>query len=720
MLLLAATCLAGTVTLDGTVGPSGPLTGPGYIIPATLGKTVGNNLFHSFSQFNLATGDTADFTGPANIHNVIARVTGGSPSSIDGAINCDIAGANFFLINPFGMMFGPNAQVNVSGAFTATTASYVKLADGGRFDAANPANDVLTAAPVSAFGFLSGTPGAITVSQSMLTMPDQLGFSLVGGDITIDGAVILAPGGRMNLISIKSPGELALDVTDPSATVDTSGFATLGAVTFVNAADVEVSSDGIVGPGKLVVNADSLSMDPGSVLGADNLSAQNGVGIEVDVRGVIDLNGATFSALNLESGNGSSINLNAALIQLENSAAISTGTLPNDASSTGNAGDITIKTGSLDLENSLISVQTSTPGAAGNLTITATSIRLANSSLFGTSNEGPAGNLIINTDTLQLVADAAIQTSTFSPSAAGNITITASSISMDGKDQASFTGISSEARNDSGPVTGPGGDILIHAGTMALQNGAEVLASSQTTGDAGNINIQVKDLTLNTGASIASSATSSGDAGGIALGVSGLLLIENDADLSVSSAQSDGGNIDVTGGSGSNIKLNDGLISAEAEGNGGNVTITTLGAVSLFNSQISAAAVNGDGGNITIDPSVVALNKSQITADAITGHGGNINITSDFFVESQSKITASSQFGLQGSVQVTAPYLALVGSLIPLAETPLDAASELRESCALKQHGGISTFILTGSGGAPIEPDNLQPSLESSSPHDEP
>jgi filamentous hemagglutinin family protein len=657
MLTLATVCLAGTVTLDGTVGPSGPLTGPNYNIPATLGKTVGNNLFQSFSQFNLAQGDVATFSGPGNIQNVISRVTGGSASTIDGTINCTIAGANFFLINPFGVMFGPDASVNVSGAFTATTASYVKLADGGRFDAANPANDMLTAAPVSAFGFLNSSPGAITVNQSMLTMPNQLGFSLIGGDITLDGVAggvinIEAPGGRINLVSIKSPGELTLDVTDPSATVDTSGFATLGAVTFVNGAIADVSSDaaGTVGPGKLVINADSLSMDPNSALGADNQSAENGVGIEVDVRSAIDLNGAYFSAVDVESGNGSSINMNASSITLQNSANISTLTLLNDASSTGNAGNITIKTDSLNLKNSFISVQTSTTGAAGNLTINANSISLASSSLFGLSNGGPAGNVVINTDSLQLVADGAIQNQTAGASAGGNISVTASSITMDGKGQIAFTGISVQALNNNGPATGPGGDIVIHAGTISLQNGAEVLASSQTTGDAGNINIQARDLTLDTEASIASSATSSGNAGGIALSVSGLLLIENDADLSVSSAQSDGGNIDVTGGLNSRIQLNDGLISAQAEGNGGNVTITTPGSVSLFDSQISAASVNGDGGNITLDPSVVVLDKSQISANAIVGNGGNISIVSDYFLETLSKITASSQFGLQGSV----------------------------------------------------------------------
>jgi len=712
--MLTTICFAGTVTLDGTVGPSGPLAGPSYMIPATLGKTVGNNLFQSFSQFNLAQGDSATFSGPANIHNVISRVTGGNASTIDGTINCTIAGANFFLINPFGVMFGPDAAVNVSGAFTVSTASYVKLADGGRFDAANPANDVLTAAPVSAFGFLNSTPGAITLNQTSLNMPNQLGFSLIGGDITLNGADIEAPGGRLNLISIKSSGELALDVTDPSATVDTSGFAKLGAVTFVNGSIADVSSDnaGTVGPGELVTSADSLSMDPNSALGADNLSAENGVGIEVDIRGAIDLNGAYFSALVLGSGNGSSINMSASSISLENSAAISTVT----ELGTGNAGNITIKTGSLSLKNSAISVQTSTPGAAGNLTITATGISLANSSLFGLSSGGTAGNIVINADTLQLVADGAIENQTLGPSIGGNINISASFIKMDGKGQIAFTGISVQALNVNGPATGPAGDIVIHTGTISLQNGAQVLASSQTTGDAGEINIQAKDLTLDTGASIASSASSSGNAGGIALNVSGMLLLEDGGNLSVSSDQSAGGDIDVTGDPNSQIKLIDGQISAEAEDNGGNVTITTPSTVYLFKSQISAASVDGDGGNITIDPSVVALNQSRISADAIVGNGGNISIISDFFLESQSRITASSQFGLQGSVEAPVPYLALVGSLVPLGAAPLDAASQLRESCALKLPGGISTFIVAGSGGAPLGPDDLQPSLESSGP----
>src|SRR6185369_9832959 len=111
------------VVLDGSFGTSRPLAGPNYGITSDLGRTVGNNLFHSFSQFNLAAGDTATFSGPPNIQNILSRVTGGNPSSIDGTIRTTITGANFFLINPSGVMFGPNAAIDVSGSFAVSTAN---------------------------------------------------------------------------------------------------------------------------------------------------------------------------------------------------------------------------------------------------------------------------------------------------------------------------------------------------------------------------------------------------------------------------------------------------------------------------------------------------------------------------------------------------------------------------------------------------------------------
>jgi hypothetical protein len=65
------------ISIDGRLSPAQTLVGPSYSIGANLGKQVGGNLFHSFGIFGLATGESATFSGPATVTNVIGRVTGG-------------------------------------------------------------------------------------------------------------------------------------------------------------------------------------------------------------------------------------------------------------------------------------------------------------------------------------------------------------------------------------------------------------------------------------------------------------------------------------------------------------------------------------------------------------------------------------------------------------------------------------------------------------------
>jgi haemagglutination activity domain len=84
----------GQMVLDGSLGRRGPLRGPDYVIPAEVGRIRGGNLFHSFQQFNVGTRESATFTGPASIANILSRVTGGQQSSIDGLLRSEIPGAN--------------------------------------------------------------------------------------------------------------------------------------------------------------------------------------------------------------------------------------------------------------------------------------------------------------------------------------------------------------------------------------------------------------------------------------------------------------------------------------------------------------------------------------------------------------------------------------------------------------------------------------------------
>src|SRR5262245_2968194 len=91
LLSLSAGTSEAQVVLDGKFG-SGAVAGPNFNITAQMGAVRGNNLFHSFAQFNLAAGEVASFSGPDHIRNILSRVTGGSPSSIDGTIRSEIAG----------------------------------------------------------------------------------------------------------------------------------------------------------------------------------------------------------------------------------------------------------------------------------------------------------------------------------------------------------------------------------------------------------------------------------------------------------------------------------------------------------------------------------------------------------------------------------------------------------------------------------------------------
>src|SRR6478672_9809808 len=74
----------GQLVYDGSIGHAGALAGPNYQINADRGRILGPNLYHSFSSITLAAHESATFSGPASVDNVLARVTGGTPSNIDG------------------------------------------------------------------------------------------------------------------------------------------------------------------------------------------------------------------------------------------------------------------------------------------------------------------------------------------------------------------------------------------------------------------------------------------------------------------------------------------------------------------------------------------------------------------------------------------------------------------------------------------------------------
>jgi len=183
--MAAASSTHAEVVLDGTLGFRGALDGPNYKIGAKLGQQHGGNLFHSFSDFNINIGESATFSGPNSVQNIISRVTGGNPSHINGLLRSTIPEADFYFLNPYGIMFGEGAQLDVQGSFHASTADTLRFADGSEFNARHPEQPLLTVAPISAFGFLTDAPSAITIEDSFLSVSEGNTLSLIGGDLRI-------------------------------------------------------------------------------------------------------------------------------------------------------------------------------------------------------------------------------------------------------------------------------------------------------------------------------------------------------------------------------------------------------------------------------------------------------------------------------------------------------------------------------------------------------
>ncbi|NES98202.1 MAG: filamentous hemagglutinin N-terminal domain-containing protein, partial [Desertifilum sp. SIO1I2] len=163
----------------------------------------GRNLFHSFSQFGLDANQTANFLSTPNIHNILGRINGGSPSFINGLLQVLGGQSNLFLLNPYGIVFGSNVQLNIPGSFNASTATGTGFENNNWFDAfGNNDYHNLIGNPNS-FAFSTLQPGAIINLGNLAVSPGQ-NLTLLGGTVVSTGQVS-APQGEIFIAAI--PGE---------------------------------------------------------------------------------------------------------------------------------------------------------------------------------------------------------------------------------------------------------------------------------------------------------------------------------------------------------------------------------------------------------------------------------------------------------------------------------------------------------------------------------
>ncbi|KJH71578.1 two-partner secretion domain-containing protein [Aliterella atlantica] len=564
------------------------------------GARRGDNLFHSLQQLNVDPGRSVYFSDPG-VDNIITRVTGGTSSQIDGILGVS-GNANLFLINPSGIIFGANARLDVSGSFTATTADALEFGERGDFSATNPTAPPLLTVQPSAFLFNQINPAPIA-SNSKIELGDNPsgatgfglrvlegeGLTLLGGNISMDGGGLNALGGRVEIGGLSAPGTVSRN-TDGSLSFP-DGIARAD-VSLTNQSLIDVAADG---GGSITINAGDLEIS-GSVLSA---------GI-----------GRNSGFIGAQAGD---ITLIANTIRGRESARIRNQVR---VSGIGNAGNISIATGSLSLtDGTRLQANTFGQGNAGDVFINASKdVSLNNSIIFSSVGDvsadtqaiGEGGNIYITTGSLSLADGAQLQANTFGQGDAGDVIINArEGVALNGS-SAIFSSVDT---TETMQAVGEGGDIRITTGSLALTDSAALVAITIGQGNAGNVIINASE--------------------GVSLHNSSIYSSVGTADNK--QAIGEGGNIDITAGS---ISLADGAqlqANTFGQGNAGNVIIDARDRVNIeginqqgFLSAIitaSQASAEGQGGDIRIAADSIRIADGAVVSAETSSRFGGGSVT---------------------------------------------------------------------------------------------
>jgi filamentous hemagglutinin family protein len=723
------------ITTDGTFGSGAKLPGPNYLIGADLGRQMGGNLFHSFQDFNLSSHESATFSGLNSVQNVISRVTGGNPSNINGLIRSTIPNADMYFLNPYGIMFGPHARLDVQGSFHASTADYLRLGNGGRFDARQPSDSLLTVAPVEAFGFLTNTPAPITFQNSQLSVSKGKTLSLISGQLQMNGtvplfeqnqevdeekeqpasdadeivfnAIMSTDSGRINLVSVASSGEIILSNTGINVN------APAGEITFNNTLIANAAEEGV---SKIFIRANKVEMKNSGIifLGKPAFPEEGVIDILVTDLTLRD----SFIQSGAVSGDGAAIIIKADNATLQGSL-ISSLAVSDNTSSQG--GKIDIEAQQMMLTDDSIILSGVVAGEAGGDVIINVNNALIQNSFIGSlslsqvETVGKAGDIDIAAHQMTLTDGATILNGTFGFGNSGTTTIKVT-------DALNISGVSKDDENEitlSGIVNLPPPNLLSEADILQDCPLCQISPNS-TLGKTGSLEIEAGKITLTDGATISSATYGYEDGGSIfiktdRLTISGTYVDVEEDEVINSSLNSTSPIPDVDAGNAGEIQIqaatihliDGGEINTSTENAvGGNITVNTQNLLYLREGKIvtSVHGGKGNGGNIIIEaPVFVVMDKGQIKAQANEGQGGNIRIVSDQFITSpDSLISADSRLGIDGKIEIDSPDINIDDFLVVLPSNFLDVGADLKKPCHVQKKK--SRFLVKHLNGSPPSP----------------
>ncbi|MCL1475190.1 filamentous hemagglutinin N-terminal domain-containing protein, partial [Argonema antarcticum] len=608
------------------------LEGSSFIIEG--GTSSSNNLFHSFREFSVPTNSTAYFNNATTIQNIFTRVTGSSVSNIDGLLKANST-INLFIINPNGIIFSPNARLNIGGSFLASTANSFVFKDGSQFSATNPQAPPLLTINVPVGLQFGETPGKIKVTGSghNLTIDDREALirdnkpdglrvepgntlALLGGDVILEGGNLTANGGRIELWSAVN-SQLLLDINSRQLQVNASeGNPNYGNIQLSGAASIDVSGNG----GLIQVQAKEVSLTDGSVIFAITDGTEQGGSIAIKATDSVKIIGITSDENQFRSS------------------------LLSQSFGEGKGSNLIIETGQLIVNGGQVGAFTFGTGKAGDLTVRARdSVEVAeiptNSNFIGglfsqvkPKATGDGGNLIVETGRLIVRDGAQISTSASGEGQGGNLSIRASqSVELIGS---SADGVFASGLYTQSEGIKNSGNLIVETNRLAVLDGAQIASSTFGPGNAGDLVITASDVVEVTG-----------NSAGYSSSIVSQVIPTADENNEIIPATGAGGNMLIET---KRLRVEDGAISAStfSEGKGGNLVVNASEIVELRGMAVSAyneipsgllatTEGSGAGGSLVINTNrLIADNGAQIAASTLSeGVGGTITVNASESVQ---------------------------------------------------------------------------------------
>ncbi len=685
ILNLFPTLTQAQIVPDTTLPRQTSVTSEGNTIRIEGGTQAGSNLFHSFQEFSVNSGTTAFFNNAVDIQNIISRITGKNASLIDGFIQAN-GTANLFLLNPNGIIFGPNAQLNIEGSFIGSTANRLLFNDGSSFSATPGSTPPLLTVNVPIGLQFGGNPGVI-VNQSqavgigldgnpaitgLQVQPGQT-LSLIGGDLTLDNGYLTAFDGRVELGSVRnSVWQLGVGTSATSQR--------LGQVQLSRQSQVDTSGNS---GGTIQVQGRTVRLTGGSRLLANTFGTENGGGIDLQASELTVEQGSFVSASTFGTGTGGGIRVNADTVEL-------TGTAPGEltqqlldrqfdpfnlteglyslSGGEGTAGAITINANQLQVRDGAGILTTAlAEGEGGNLSLNISQLtQLSNVSLIvtGTAGAGEAGDLNIATNQLRVL---------------DGTTVTTTSISISESDAA-----------NSGTLTVNADTVELRGTPVEAEIPGGLFTATLGNGNAGNLTVNTRHLIVADGTQISSSASGAGEGGNLRV---------NAETVELSGISPDGRFL-------SGLLTSSSLLTVEGEegtAGAGNLMVQTERLVVRDGAQISTATGGqGAAGNLNINATESVEVRGIATNADPSVEEVSFGVTGDGIIPSAIESNTSGE-GTAGTIRIETNQLTVRdGAEIGVRGTMEGAAGNLEivaGSIQLDNQGAISAATASGSQG---------------------